>query len=97
MGLMINGQWVTHASSIKLESWRFFKNKFHEQYQIKPQFINHNFKKLDIGDRNFLEEPFELNEIKEAIWNCGSEKASGPDALLSNLSSSFGILCKMIS
>lgn len=29
---------------------------------------------MDVVDRNFLEEPFELNEIEDAIWNCGGEK-----------------------
>lgn len=29
-------------------------------------------------DKNILEVPFNLNEIKEAIWNCGGEKAPGP-------------------
>lgn len=34
---------------------------------------------MDLVDRNFLEEHFELNKIKDSIWNCSGEKAPGPD------------------
>ena len=31
------------------------------------------------ASRRFLEENFSYEEIKNAIWSCGNEKAPGPD------------------
>lgn len=78
-GLMINGNWITDVEAIKQETWSFFAAKFHENYDVRPPLINTNFKMLSDADRCFLEAPFSLAEIKEAICNCGCEKAPGPD------------------
>lgn len=76
-GLMINGNWVTDVECIKEEVCRFFGEKFRENRSIRPSLINQNFERLSDEDRIRLEAPFELEEIKNAIWNCGNKKAPG--------------------
>lgn len=78
-GLMIDGSWVTDPASIKKEKSEFFGEKLCEWCSVRSSFINHNLKKISDCDRRYLEAPFELNEIKDAIWSCGSDKAPGPD------------------
>ncbi|GKD35485.1 RNA-directed DNA polymerase, eukaryota, reverse transcriptase zinc-binding domain protein [Tanacetum coccineum] len=38
-----------------------------------------NSKKIDNTDQDYLERLVALEEIKEAVWDCGSSKAPGPD------------------
>lgn len=71
-GLMVNGTWITEVEAIKLGTWRFFGDKFRETHTIRPTFSNPNFKKLDPTDNIFMEGDFSIEEIKDAIWNCGS-------------------------
>ncbi|KAL4592668.1 hypothetical protein LXL04_005671 [Taraxacum kok-saghyz] len=78
-GLMVNGSWTTDCNTLKKEAFDFFSNKFHESCQQRPKLINSNFRQLSVEDKNALERPLDSEEIKEAIWNCGSDKAPGPD------------------
>lgn len=34
---------------------------------------------LNPGDRDFLESSINMDEVKNAVWECGSDKAPGPD------------------
>nr|KAJ0203637.1 hypothetical protein LSAT_V11C500259620 [Lactuca sativa] len=78
-GIMANGTWVTNPMDIKKEAVRFFGNKFKEGWKNRSKFYNPGFRKLSEFDTNFLEGEFTINEIKKAVWACGSEKSPGPD------------------
>lgn len=45
--------------------------------------------KFSLLHRCFLEAPFQRSEVKEAIWNCGSEKAPSPDEFTFNFFKHF--------
>ena len=77
--IMVNGRWINDVNGIKQETWNFFKDKFHETHSHRPALLNLNIKQISETDKIFLESSFDLDEVKEAIWNCGSEKAPGPD------------------
>lgn len=70
---------MSGRDDIMLEASNYFATKFHENNAIRPTFINHNFKVLHVVDRDWLDSPFELREVKNAIWDCDGEKAPGPD------------------
>ncbi|GJS88284.1 RNA-directed DNA polymerase, eukaryota, reverse transcriptase zinc-binding domain protein [Tanacetum coccineum] len=36
-------------------------------------------KAKDLSNSSYLDQPFSDDEIKDAVWNCGSDKSSGPD------------------
>ncbi|KAL4575851.1 hypothetical protein LXL04_011938 [Taraxacum kok-saghyz] len=78
-GLMINGEWITDPAAIKDAVFNFFGEKFKESQPSRPCFKSDGFKKLSDTDRIWLESPIDENEIKTAIWDCGNEKAPGPD------------------
>nr|KAJ0194711.1 hypothetical protein LSAT_V11C700378140 [Lactuca sativa] len=46
---------------------------------VRPKIINDNFKKISEEDRDMLEASLSLDEVKNAIWSCGSHKAPRPD------------------
>nr|KAJ0212228.1 hypothetical protein LSAT_V11C400198280 [Lactuca sativa] len=78
-GLTINGAWNIDPIAIKEEVHNFFSLKFHEPRTNRPKFISGLFKKLSTDKGLFSESNFEVDEIKLAVFDCGSEKASGPD------------------
>lgn len=84
-GLTVNGRWIVDRIAIKEEAFHFFDNKFHEKWPICPLFINSLFDRLSDVQRDSIEEPFTLGEIKSAIWACGGEKAPGPNDITFNL------------
>nr|KAJ0197529.1 hypothetical protein LSAT_V11C700377210 [Lactuca sativa] len=67
--LMMNGSWVSDIESIKFEALHVFINKFKELHTC-----------LSDVDCAFLKGNFSLDEIKNDIWNCGGDTASGLDA-----------------
>lgn len=78
-GLSIGGQWISDPIKIKSDVVKFFEAKFSERADTRPRFINPGFRKLDLEQKNSLESPISLEEIKSAIWGCGANKAPGPD------------------
>nr|KAJ0214831.1 hypothetical protein LSAT_V11C400224590 [Lactuca sativa] len=50
-----------------------------ERWPSRPKLTNPNFSTLDPAANTRLEAPIVIDEIKSAIWDCGSEKAPGPD------------------
>lgn len=78
-GVLINGDWKTSPGDMKVEIARFFANKFSEKWPSRPKFQSSKFKTISDASRDFLEGLFSVDEIKKAIWSCGSDKAPGPD------------------
>ncbi|KAJ9562374.1 hypothetical protein OSB04_007534, partial [Centaurea solstitialis] len=78
-GLNINGNWETKPELIKEAVWKFFDKKFSESHPIRPSFKSRFFKKISTEQKEWLDAPFPEQEIKQAVWNCGYNKAPGPD------------------
>ncbi|GKA90122.1 hypothetical protein Tco_0811934 [Tanacetum coccineum] len=77
--IMKEGVWISDPSQIKEEFLNFFKEKFktHDSNVDFPHFA------ISFGlcalDRDSLETPISLDEVKNAVWDCGTSKAPGPD------------------
>lgn len=78
-GIKENGFWITDLVDIKTRVVKHFADRFAEPMKSRPKFINSNFKKLPPCAIESLEDPFSFDEIKSAIWACGSDRAPGPD------------------
>ena len=72
---------VEEPSMVKELVKEFYKKKMSVVKDIGVRLYNVEFKELTDSDNKFLTEPFEDNEIKEAIWNCDSSKSPGPDGV----------------
>jgi hypothetical protein len=78
-GFNINGDWLTDPVVIKNNIFDSFCSRFKEGNHSRPLFTSNLFKRLTISESQSLDYPFTLEEIKEAVWDCGSAKAPGPD------------------
>ena len=45
----------------------------------RPKLASNLFNKLSSEDNSTLIAPFSAEEIKDVVWNCGSDKAPGLD------------------
>ncbi|GKE43570.1 cytochrome P450, partial [Tanacetum coccineum] len=78
-GLNIQGEWITEPLAIKDHIFNSFHARFIEGNHSRPLYSSNLFKQLSVEDSHILDCPFTIEEIKEAVWNCGSSKAPGPD------------------
>ncbi|XP_071740278.1 uncharacterized protein [Rutidosis leptorrhynchoides] len=78
-GLMINGIWNDSPTDIKNEVFRHFKSVFEEPNGVRPSMEDLNYPCLSHEDATILEVPFDEKEIRDAVFDCGSSKAPGPD------------------
>lgn len=78
-GIFVNGDWVDNPVEVKEAIKNHFSNQFSEKLHHRPSIQGLNFKQLSTSQRDQLEADFTVDEIREAVKNCGSEKAPGPD------------------
>ncbi|GJT52207.1 RNA-directed DNA polymerase, eukaryota, reverse transcriptase zinc-binding domain protein, partial [Tanacetum coccineum] len=78
-GIMHEGVWLSEPKDIKEAFLNFYKDKFscHDSHISFPSFVP--IHRLNNSDHDFLEDMVSMDEIKMAVWDCGSHKAPGPD------------------
>ncbi|GJS33342.1 hypothetical protein Tco_0531724 [Tanacetum coccineum] len=77
--IAINGTWITDPITIKEHTFYFFESKFKESNHSRPSFSSNLFKHLSLEQNSLLSNPFTTQEIKDSVWDCGGDKAPGPD------------------
>ncbi|KAK9047833.1 hypothetical protein SSX86_033205, partial [Deinandra increscens subsp. villosa] len=78
-GLKVDGAWVEDPKEIKKAFVSYFADKFKSGNELKVINKSVRFRSLSDHDRASIELLPSVDEIKAAIWDCGSEKAPGPD------------------
>ncbi|KAJ0469831.1 putative RNA-directed DNA polymerase [Helianthus annuus] len=78
-GVLIDGDWVSQPPLVKREILRFYRDLFREKHVCRPRFVSNELKQIPMDKKEDLIAPFTKEEIKEAVFDCGSEKAPGPD------------------
>nr|GEU74338.1 transposon TX1 uncharacterized [Tanacetum cinerariifolium] len=78
-GIMHEGVWLSDPKDIKEAFPNFYKKKFscHDSQVSFPLFMPTH--RLKTSDQDLLEAVVSMEEIKMAVWDCGSNKAPGPD------------------
>lgn len=79
VGLNFDDVWHEEPAAIKLKVTEFFKSKFRKVDLVAPRLDGIGFNQLSQTDNIFLTTPFDLEEIKEAVWECDGDRSSGPD------------------
>ncbi|KAI5423367.1 hypothetical protein KIW84_046364 [Lathyrus oleraceus] len=67
------------VEDIKSEIFNHFKSRFTEPMEDRPTLDGLNFNVLSVEDRDLLEAPFQVDEIKEIVWLSDCDKSPGPD------------------
>ncbi|KAJ0582905.1 putative RNA-directed DNA polymerase [Helianthus annuus] len=80
-GLEVDGVWVSKPALVKKEVLRFFKRKFIEDCVVRPRLVCSNIKKVSDEDSVMLNSRFTKEEIKAAVFECGDDRAPGPDGI----------------
>ncbi|XP_057443259.1 uncharacterized protein LOC130735191 [Lotus japonicus] len=79
VGLHINGRWSEEPLEIKNEVKGFFSQKFREEQWASPKLDGVPFRQLSQADNTFLTTSFDIDEVKETVWDCDGDKSPGPD------------------
>ncbi|GJU14907.1 RNA-directed DNA polymerase, eukaryota [Tanacetum coccineum] len=78
-GVLIDGTWTESPDLVKNEFFSHFQNRFGQpqssRIQIAMDFPNH----LSLEQQMDLESNITREEIKRAVWDCGTDKSPGPD------------------
>ena len=80
-GVLINGTWTDDPKSVKEEVRRFFSSRFTELEQCIPVLDGVRFEGITQHQNQLLVGKFNEEEIRAAVWDCGSEKSPGPHGL----------------
>ncbi|GKV27959.1 hypothetical protein SLEP1_g37069 [Rubroshorea leprosula] len=78
-GIHKDNSWVEEPSSVKKEVRQYFQKIFQEEQWDRPKLDGLQFKQLDDEDRAWLERDVSVEEVKQAVWECGGDKSPGPD------------------
>lgn len=74
-GLMVDGNWCEDPEKIKEDIYRYYKLIFIECNKLRPYFRCEQVAKLLDSQAMSLEVVIEEKEIRDAVWDCGSDKA----------------------
>ncbi|GKA86928.1 hypothetical protein Tco_0808639 [Tanacetum coccineum] len=84
-GLNILGPWITNPVLIKNHIYQFYESKFKETSNRRPTFTSNLFKHISVEDSNLLNCTITPQEIKDAILDCGRDKAPDPNKIINKL------------
>ncbi|GKF02850.1 hypothetical protein Tco_0029773, partial [Tanacetum coccineum] len=78
-GILKDGEWIDNPTRVKAEFYHHFSNRFSQPDWTRVPLAEH-FPRCLSGDLSCdLEAEVNIDEIKKAVWECGSDKSTGPD------------------
>nr|GEZ40436.1 putative RNA-directed DNA polymerase, eukaryota, reverse transcriptase zinc-binding domain protein [Tanacetum cinerariifolium] len=78
-GVLVDGEWIEDPPKVKNEFLKHFSNCFSMPTGQTINLDSHMFQKISIDQNADLESDVSLEEIKKAVWECGTNKSPGPD------------------
>ena len=80
-GVLVDGVWIVEPHKVREEARAFFSQRFLEPNLHRPTLDGITFQTITQQQNNMLVAPFSEEEVRLAIWECGSDKSPGPDGL----------------
>nr|GFB57068.1 RNA-directed DNA polymerase, eukaryota [Tanacetum cinerariifolium] len=91
-GILVDGEWIENSNRVKSEFYSYYSNLFSAPAWDRSLF-DVNFSRRLNSDQVFdLEDMVSNEEIKRAVWDCGSDKSPGPDGFTFEFFRNFGLL-----
>nr|GEV36574.1 RNA-directed DNA polymerase, eukaryota [Tanacetum cinerariifolium] len=78
-GVLVDGIWMESPSLVKNEFFDHFKNRFEQPLQNRIQLERDFLNRITTDQNEDLEREVSREEIKRTVWDCGIDKALGPD------------------
>ncbi|GJT89402.1 hypothetical protein Tco_1071119 [Tanacetum coccineum] len=88
-GILMNGEWVEDPGRVKAEFISLFRKRFQQPPGAPPSLDSDPLSRLSPAQSDYLERPIIREEIKRAIWDCGGDRAPGPDGYTFKFFTSF--------
>ncbi|XP_021998284.1 uncharacterized protein LOC110895278 [Helianthus annuus] len=76
--LTVDGRWCNNPVHVKKTVHHFFRDRFKEPLKLRPCMSALSFKSISVEEATMLIQPFSRVEVKQAVWECGDDKAPGP-------------------
>ena len=93
-GVMVDGIWTDEPHKVKEEVRLFFSQTFKETDHHRPRLDGICFRSISQLQNDRLVDIFQEDEVKQAVWDCGSDKCPGPDGLNFKFIKEFWLILK---
>ncbi|KAI3763779.1 hypothetical protein L2E82_13776 [Cichorium intybus] len=93
-GVFSDGRWIEEPKLVKEEFRKHFAERFAKPDWVKPQVDQPFSCVLSVEQSEELESEVTMEEVKRAVWDCGSDKAPGPDGFTFEFFKKFWYLAK---
>ncbi|XP_057448194.1 uncharacterized protein LOC130739795 [Lotus japonicus] len=81
LGMEIDGVWINDPVLVKNGAKDFFEGKFSRGDRLSLSLDGVPFRQISAADNTSLIAEFDPMEVREAVWQCGSDKSPGPDGM----------------
>nr|GEZ80919.1 RNA-directed DNA polymerase, eukaryota [Tanacetum cinerariifolium] len=78
-GILVDGEWIENPNRVKSKLYSYYLNLFSAPAWDRSLFDVNFPRRLNYDQVFDLEDMVSNEEIKRAVWDCGSDKSSGPD------------------
>ena len=78
-GVLVNGEWIENSERVKAEFYNHFASRFSSSHANRMLFEDSFPRSLSYVQAASLEAVLTNQEIKNALWDCGTDKSPGPD------------------
>ena len=78
-GVLVDGEWVTAPDRVKREFLLHFSDRFSKPSPFRASIVSDFSSRLTNQQQLDLDALVSREEVKSAVWDCGSDKAPGPD------------------
>ncbi|GKE72148.1 RNA-directed DNA polymerase, eukaryota, partial [Tanacetum coccineum] len=78
-GIMHDGEWCIDPEQVKRTFLEFYHDKFMAGQFVTPNLPQSRCNHLSAEEIKELERPVTIDEIKYAVWQCGSDESLDPD------------------
>nr|GEV57284.1 RNA-directed DNA polymerase, eukaryota [Tanacetum cinerariifolium] len=92
---VVDGIWMESPHLVKHEFFEHFKNRFEKPNKSRILLERDFVKRISLEHNDDLEREVSNEEIKRAVWDCGIDKAPGPDGFTFGNSSFVTLIPKV--
>nr|GEX02462.1 RNA-directed DNA polymerase, eukaryota [Tanacetum cinerariifolium] len=78
-GVLVDGDWIDDPANVKNEFFKHFSNRFSKPSCANIRLDSQMFRTLSPDQVEDMERNVSYEEVKRAVWDCGTNKSSGPD------------------